>query len=399
MAESGSSDQPGGRPDPIAAGNIERLIAIVNSVDGIVWEADAETFRCTFVSPQVERLLGYPINRWINEPTFWADHIHPEDKDGVIRFCMDCMQRSCEHEIEYRMLAMDGRVVWIRGTITLSVDGVGPAKLRGIMFDITARKKAELAVRESEARLNFALDASQAGAWDLNLVDLTVVRTLGHAVIFGYRTLLPQWTYEMFLEHVLPEDRAEVDRRVKSAIAAKSDYSFECRIRRVDGAIRWIWVKGRHGVNRISGIVLDITERKQAAELLAQKELLLSESQRVAKIGSWRWELTGELYWSDETYRIYGVSPESFTPSVESMIALVHPDDRPALQQWMADCATGKKTVFLELRILPADGGIRFLSGCGEMRYDAEGKPSHMLGTVQDITELKKEELARRLSE
>ncbi len=101
--------------------------------------------------------------------------------------------------------------------------------------DITERRRAEQAVRDSEDRLRFALETSHTGAWDLDLVDHTAFRSLEHDRIFGYAELLPQWTYEMFLDHVLPEDRGEVDAKFRHATETQGDWSFECRIRRADG--------------------------------------------------------------------------------------------------------------------------------------------------------------------
>ncbi|MCX6878195.1 MAG: PAS domain-containing protein [Verrucomicrobia bacterium] len=133
---------------------------------------------------------------------------------------------------------------------------------------------AALAQREADERLRFALEQSQMGEWDLDLADHTVLRTLKHDQIFGYESLLPEWTYERFLEHVLPEDRAEVDRRFRAASATQSNWNIECRIRRKDGALRWIWATGGHQrdatgqAQRMAGIVQDITERKRTEESL-----------------------------------------------------------------------------------------------------------------------------------
>ena len=98
--------------------------------------------------------------------------------------------------------------------------------------DVTERKQAERALQDSETRLRFALETIDAGAWDLDLVDHTAFRSLEHDRIFGYAELLPQWTYEMFLDHVLLEDRDEVDAKFRHAIETQGDWSFECRIQR-----------------------------------------------------------------------------------------------------------------------------------------------------------------------
>ena len=82
----------------------------MNTIDGIVWEADARTVAFTFVSQQAERLLGYPVERWLTEPTFWQDHMHPDDRRWAVPFCAVATAEKRPHEFEYRMLAaMGGR--------------------------------------------------------------------------------------------------------------------------------------------------------------------------------------------------------------------------------------------------------------------------------------------------
>jgi PAS domain S-box-containing protein len=141
-----------------------------------------------------------------------------------------------------------------------------------LITQVVERKQMEDARRESEERLRFALETSHIGAWDLDVVDHTSHRSLEHDRIFGYEQLLPQWTYEMFLDHVLPEDRAMVDAKFHEATTTHSDWNFECRIRRVDGKVREIWAAGQHRMDatgsalRMAGIVQDITERKQSEE-------------------------------------------------------------------------------------------------------------------------------------
>ena len=159
--------------------------------------------------------------------------------------------------------------------IPVEVNGIffrldGQRLLFGVARDISARKREEAARTEIEQRIRFALETTGIGAWDLDLVDHTAVRTLRHDQIFGYDNMLREWTYEIFIDHVHPDDRDYVDGRFRAAIASGGNWSFQCRIIRVDGVERWIAAAGRHVVDqsgearRMAGIVQDITDRRSS---------------------------------------------------------------------------------------------------------------------------------------
>lgn len=120
---------------------------IVNTTDGIVWEADAQTFNFTFVSKQAERLLGYPVEDWL-EPGFWVENLHPEDREWAPAYCASCTGRAEPHDFEYRFVAKDGRTVWLRDIVTVVTENGEPRWLRGIMVDITARVESERSLRD-----------------------------------------------------------------------------------------------------------------------------------------------------------------------------------------------------------------------------------------------------------
>ena len=136
----------------------EQFRNLVDTVGGIVWEADAETFRFSFVGEQAERILGYPTERWLNEPTFWKDHLHPADRDWAVDFCSKATAEKKDHDFEYRMIAADGRTVWLRDLVTVVVEGDCATKLRGVMIDITNQKRAEAALREQANLLDLTHD-------------------------------------------------------------------------------------------------------------------------------------------------------------------------------------------------------------------------------------------------
>jgi PAS domain S-box-containing protein len=126
----------------------QRFKDLVNSVEGIVWEADAVTFQFSFVSKPAERILGYPVERWLSEPTFWKDHLHPDDQGGAVTFGVKATSEKRDHDFEYRMIAADGSVVWLRDIVTVVVERDRPTRLRGVMIDITERKRADYLTRQ-----------------------------------------------------------------------------------------------------------------------------------------------------------------------------------------------------------------------------------------------------------
>ena len=249
-------------------------------------------FRATFEQAAVGIAMVAPDGQWLDVNTkqceitgyrrdellarTFQDITHPDDvaaDEAHVRRLLAGEVDTCK--VEKRYIRKDGSTVWINLTASLvrRPDG-SPDYFISVVEDIQRRKESDAALKASEARLNFATQKSRTGAWELNLVDHSAHRTLTHDQIFGYPALLPLWTYEIFLEHVLPEDRADVDRKFREAVAAHSDWTFECRIRRADGEVRWIWAAGGHerdadgNVVRMAGIVQDITERKQAEEAI-----------------------------------------------------------------------------------------------------------------------------------
>lgn len=121
----------------------EKFNSLVNTIDGIVWEADAATFHFTYVSDHAEDLLGYPKEEWLTDPSFWSNHIHPDDRKWVMDFCENYTRLKKEHQFEYRMIAKDGRIVWLADFVSVVEHEDEPMKIRGVMVDITARKNAE----------------------------------------------------------------------------------------------------------------------------------------------------------------------------------------------------------------------------------------------------------------
>jgi PAS domain S-box-containing protein len=127
-----------------------RFRDLVQSVDAIVYEADAETFAFEFVSEKVNDILGFPRERWIEEPMFWQEHIHEEDRERVLKLCRTATAEMRDHQFEYRMIAADGREVWLRDLVTVEVADGRPSRLRGLMIDITAERRVAEAMQQGQ---------------------------------------------------------------------------------------------------------------------------------------------------------------------------------------------------------------------------------------------------------
>ena len=127
-----------------------RFRHLAESLNLIPWEADLTTLQFTYIGPQAVKLLGYPLTEWYSNPQFWINSIHPDDRHWAVSYCRQQSSIAENHEFEYRMMAADGRIIWVRDIVHVSRDEDNFGKLRGVFVDITKSKQlaAELAASE-----------------------------------------------------------------------------------------------------------------------------------------------------------------------------------------------------------------------------------------------------------
>lgn len=138
----------------------EHLRQLLESTHAIPWEADIQTWSFTYVGAQAAELLGYPCERWLKKD-FWVNHIHPDDKPWVIEYCRKSSQQLDNYEFEYRMIAKDGRIIWLHDIVNVVRENSKSIGLRGFMIEVTERKRSEKLLRELTARVIAAQEDEQ----------------------------------------------------------------------------------------------------------------------------------------------------------------------------------------------------------------------------------------------
>jgi PAS domain S-box-containing protein len=248
-----------------------RFRGLVNSVEGIVWEADATTFQFSFVSDQAERILGYPTERWLSEPTFWKDHLHPHDREWAVSFRERATGEKRAYDFEYPMIAADGRVVWLRDHVNVVVEDGRTTQLRGVMVDITDRKHAESALRERAGLLDLTHDS----VFVRDMTDVITYWNRAAEEFYGWtaKEAVGKVSHRL-MRTIFP---APID-RIQADLLRTGRWEGELVHTKADGsqavvASRWSLLHDQHGQPlAVLETNNDITSRKQAEAKLRESE-------------------------------------------------------------------------------------------------------------------------------
>jgi len=212
---------------------------LIQSIDGIVWEAKVDTLEFNFISQQVESILGYTPEEWMGDSEFWQNHIHPEDKSEALSYCKINTKAGVDHSFEYRIIAADGREVWINDIVTVVKENGTPVALRGLMVDITKKKRVEQKLVLSEKRFRAMVQEGADLTAILNLDGeyLYVSPNFPQIVGFSEEELIGKKSSEFF--H--PDDLEKTESEFRNIAHQKRIKSSPYRYRVKGGG--WCWLQ------------------------------------------------------------------------------------------------------------------------------------------------------------
>ncbi len=347
-------------------------------------------------------MVGYTQAELQGKTVF--DITHPDDREGCVAEVTRLMVGEIpSYSAEKRYIRGDGVVIWVRVYVT-PVCGADKRVqyFIGVVEDITEKVQTEAALRESEERFRNMADTAPVMIW---LSDLGKRCTFFNRpwLDFTGRTI-EQELGDGWINGMHPEDLDRCRATYYSSFDAHRRFQMEYRLRRADGAYRWLLNNAtplyREGAFAgFIGSCIDVTEQKLIEEQLRASEARLMDAQHLAKVGSWERQIDADIiYWSDEISRILGVP--SLPSNFRTFLNFVHPKDREKIVEADQKVRSTTAPVETEYRIIRPDGEVRHVRSIVEAIRNDQGAPVRLAGATQDITEqVKARELLRESEE
>lgn len=394
-------------------GHVVRLIPAVTYSDEITATGKVQM---GFVSPQIERVLGYPPERFLEDPEFWFGLMHPEDRQRLTdagAFSTDDLE---PFDQEYRMRHADGSYRWVHDTSTVVFDRDGAIDhFLGFMTDITERKQAELDLRMADERFRSMVEQTPAVTYQEYLVDGTYDPERVETFVSPHIQRLLGFTQEessdlgFWQRQTHPEDLASIHAESERVLAAgERTYQQDYRVFAKDGRLLWfhdesVLIFGDDDRPAMwQGVMVDITERKRAEEQLRATEeryrALVEKIPAIVYAEPMR-EGPGLLYLSPQVESILGYSAEEWAEGIDFWWGHIHPDDLDAVREINTLANETHETFHTEYRFRHRDGRWIWIHDEATVVHDDAGSALFWQGMLVDITSQKQAEQDLREAE
>ena len=340
------------------------------------------------------QMLGYSEEELLQ--TTWMAVTHRDDVKSSLEK-MDWLRAEPGQHVdeEHRNIHRSGRVVWVHVTVSLVRDACGsPLYFVASVEDITKRKLAAEALRESEERFRIMADATPAMMWVTGVAGEAEFVNKAYREFFAATLEEAQSGEWQLVLH--PDDATAYAAAFDRAVAEHTHFRAEARVRRADGEWRLL---GSNAEPRLLpdgrflghiGLSADITKRRQAEELLNQTSDRLALAASAGGAGIWDFDYVNDvLHWDEQMLRLYATTIDKFSGVHEAWRALVHPEDRGRMDEELNAALRGEKELDAQFRIVWPDGSIHHIRANALVRRDASGKALQMVGTNRDITSQK----------
>lgn len=374
----------------------EHLLSLIAQGPVVIYTSRPDgDYGATSISDNITAQLGYSPSDFVENASFWADHIHPDDREQTLAG-LAALYENDQHEHDYRFLHKDGSYRWMNDRLRLLRDERGtPIEIVGYWVDITGRKEAEQAVRLSEERFELAMSGAEGGMWDKDLRTGIEQWAPRFYELLGYEPGEIEASNAMFMSVLHPDDRAHVEQAVQRHIERRSpNYQVEFRIRTKSGQQRWIRSRARaiwHDDGtpvRLVGFSTDITARKEAEAALRESDLRFNLAVSGANEGLWDRNLvTDNHYWAPRFYTLLGYEVGEIEPSNDTLLELLHPDDVSVAAQAIRAHILHRTPYDVEYRLLTKSDGYRWFRSRARAIWDESGRATRMVGFISDITE------------
>ena len=375
----------------------EKYRTLVDNVNDGVYIMDSQGI-LTFANTALARIFGAEHPDELLGIKF-TKGVPPELKDKLFGNYQTALALGSDKEvISTEIIRRNGTSGIVEIKPQLIVKDGKPIGNRGLIQDVTERKQAEYALLENQKRFEKSQALGHVGNWEYNFKSDEFWVSQESKRIYGFNLDSNDFSIEQ-VESCIP-DRERTHQALIDLIEHEKEYDLVFEIipadntpRKIIHAIAELERDKLNNPLRVRGVILDITAQKEAEQTLKTSQEKLREAQAIAQLGHWEFDIIdNKLTWSDEIFKMFEFTPQTFKPSYETFLEITHPDDRQWVDTAYTTSVQNKTKYEIEHRLLLKSGTIKYVQGKCNTQYDENGEPIRSIGTVLDITQLKKAE-------